>query len=587
MRKVATNRLRHAWFSCCHLGFFVLGAATAGGQTNPGNNAVVPLTEVERAWVQKHPVVYWGADPKWPPFSYFDKQGRMAGIDVEVVKLLGQRTGLNLQLVESSSWPETMRMAISNQIDFVGGIARTEERERLHGLRFTEVFCNFPTVIVTRKETPFLTSLNDVRMKRIALPKDYATTEELEKRYPSAHFVITDNEEQSMLAVAGDDADCTVLNLASASYVEHMRGLTNLKISGFSDLDFFLCMAVRKEEPELRSILEKGLATIDPKDKEEIYERYIPTETRSEINWRTWRRRVIYAVLAGMVGLTAVLCWNRSLTKEIRRRTATETALLEAHEKLEKRAGEMELLNAKLSNANRDLESFSYSVSHDLKSPLRRLRSFAELLEEDIGPRIDGDARQYLSVIQHEIRRMGELIEALLTFARIGRTQVHPTPVKLDEVVREVVKDVEVETKGREIRWEIHPLPETRCDRGLIKQVAANLVDNAVKFTRGREPARIEIGALAGKAEDKETVFYVKDNGAGFEMNDASTLFEAFHRLHRQEEFEGSGIGLASVKRIIQKHGGRVWAEGEPDKGATFYFSLARGNGQPGGNGNS
>ncbi len=240
----------------------------------------------------------------------------------------------------------------------------------------------------------------------------------------------------------------------------------------------------------------------------------------------------------------------------------------------------MELLNTKLSSANRDLESFSYSVSHDLKSPLRRLRSFAELLEEDIGSRLDGDARQYLKVIQHEVRRMGELIEALLTFARIGRTQAHPAPVNLDEVVREVIKDVEVETKGRIIRWKIHPLPETQCDRDLIKQVAANLVDNAVKFTRGREPARIEIGALPDKPEDKETVFYVKDNGVGFETNDASGLFEAFHRLHRQEDFEGSGIGLASVKRIVQKHGGRVWAKGEPDKGATFYFSLARENGQ-------
>ncbi len=289
---------------------------------------MVPLTEPERAWVQKHPVVYWGADPKWPPFSCFDKQGRMTGIDVEVVKLLGKRTGLNLQLVKSSSWSETLGMATSDKIDFVGGIAQTEERERLHGLRFTEVFCNFPSVIVTRKETAFLTSLDHLKTKRIAVPKDYATTEELKKRYPTARFVLTDNEEQSMLAVAGDKADCTVLNIASASYVAHMRGLSNLKISGFSDLDFFLCMAVRKDDPELRSILEKGLATISPLEKEEIYAGYILPETRSAIDWRVWRRRVIYAILAGMAALTAVLCWNRSLKKEIRRRTATESALL-------------------------------------------------------------------------------------------------------------------------------------------------------------------------------------------------------------------------------------------------------------------
>jgi light-regulated signal transduction histidine kinase (bacteriophytochrome) len=149
-------------------------------------------------------------------------------------------------------------------------------------------------------------------------------------------------------------------------------------------------------------------------------------------------------------------------------------------------------------------------------------------------------------------------------------------PVNLEQLVNEVVRDVQLETKGRDIVWQIDSLPEMWGDRSLLRQAIANLVDNAVKFTRGRTPARIHIGVLPARPEDKEVVFYVKDNGSGFDMAHASALFEPFQRLHSQEEFEGTGIGLANVQRIIQRHGGRIWAEGEAGKGATFYFALPR-----------
>ena len=568
------------WLPGLCLGTLLLASVTVGAQTNRADGSKVILSSAERAWVEKHPVIYWGVDPQWPPFSSLDKNGRMTGIDVDLVELLAKRTGLNIQLVNTRSWSETLRKVAAGEIDFVGGIARTDERERLLGLRFTEVFCNFPTAIVTRKDMPFLTSMSRLKSKRIALPRDYATTEELQKRYPDAHFVITDDEEQCMLMVAGNNADATIVNLASASYVVHMRGLTDLKISGFTDVDFYLSDAVRKDEPELHSILEKGLASISASEKEAIYANYIIPETRSEIEWRVWRRRAIYSILAGAVALMAVLFWNRSLAQEIRLREAAETALLQTRDKLEAHAGQMDVLNKKLTRANQDLESFSYSVSHDLKSPLRRLQSFADLLQEEAGNCLDEEGRQCLDVINHEIRRMNELIEALLAFARIGSAKLHLAPVNMEELAREVIRDAQLETRDREIIWVVHPLPVMECDRGLIKQVFTNLIDNAVKFTRGRAPARIEIGVLSEKAENQEVVFYVRDNGAGFEMKYAGALFEAFQRLHRQEEFEGTGIGLANVKRIIQKHGGRIWAEAELDKGATFYFSLPSKQGQ-------
>jgi light-regulated signal transduction histidine kinase (bacteriophytochrome) len=234
----------------------------------------------------------------------------------------------------------------------------------------------------------------------------------------------------------------------------------------------------------------------------------------------------------------------------------------------------MELLNRNLAYANKDLESFSYSVSHDLKSPLRRVKGFADLLEKDAGGRLDSVEREYLEVIKNESERMNRLIEGLLDFARIGHREIRFETVDLDKVVNGVIAGVKLEYPDREILWDIHPLAAVDCDRELIKQVAENLIGNAVKFTRGRAPARIEVGVLPKNDGNEEVVFYVKDNGAGFDGSGATKLFNAFQRLHSEKEFEGTGIGLANVQRIIQKHGGKVWAEGEVDKGATFYFSL-------------
>ncbi len=580
VKNEATIRPWRVWLAWLCLGAVLLAAVATGAQTNQADGSKVLLSSAEQAWVEKHPVIYWGVDPHWPPFSYLDEHGRMTGIDVDLVKLVAERTGLNLQLVNTRTWSETLQKAASGEIDFIGGIARTDERERLLGLRFTEVLWSFPTAIVTRKDMPFMVSMSRLKSKRIALPRDYTTTEELQKRYPEAHYVMADNEEQCMLMVAGGKADATIVNIVSASYVAQMRGLTNLKISGFTEVDFFLSDAVRKDAPELHSILEKGLATIGAKEKEAICAPYIVPETLSEIERREWRRRAIYSILAGTAATMAVLFWNRSLARQIRLREAAETTLLQARDKLLAHAGQLDALNEKLTLANHDLESFSYSVSHDLKSPLRRLQSFADLLQEEAGSCLDEAGRQCLDVINHEIRRMNELIEALLAFARIGSAKLHLAPVNLEELTWEIIRDVQRGTRDRELIWEVHPLPVVECDRGLIKQVITNLIDNAVKFTRGRAPARIEIGVLPEKADSQELVFYVRDNGVGFEMKYADSLFETFHRLHRQEEFEGSGIGLANVRRIVQKHGGRVWAEAELDKGATFYFSLPRKQGQ-------
>jgi signal transduction histidine kinase len=222
--------------------------------------------------------------------------------------------------------------------------------------------------------------------------------------------------------------------------------------------------------------------------------------------------------------------------------------------------------------ANKELEAFSYSVSHDLRAPLRHITGFVEMLNERDLTALDDKSRHYLQVISESARKMGVLIDDLLSFSRMGRSEMMKTRVDLDALVREIVADLEQETRGREIVWDISSLPVVVGDSAMLRQVLVNLIGNALKFTRQRQQSRIVIGAVSEHPD--ETLFFVRDNGVGFDMKYVDKLFGLFQRLHDPQEFEGTGVGLANVQRIILRHGGRIWAEGSPDNGAVFWFSL-------------
>jgi PAS domain S-box-containing protein len=226
---------------------------------------------------------------------------------------------------------------------------------------------------------------------------------------------------------------------------------------------------------------------------------------------------------------------------------------------------------AELQAANQELQAFSYSVSHDLRAPLRHIGSFSKLLMEEFGPKLEPEAQHYLERITEGTRHMGQLVDELLNLARVGRHELSPQITGLNSIVQEVVTVLKPETEGRQVEWKIADLPFVECDPMLVKQVFQNLLANALKFTRPREQAVVEISQQEANGEP---VLMVRDNGVGFSMKYADKLFGVFQRLHRSEDFEGTGVGLATVQRIVQKHGGRVWAEAELDHGATFYFTL-------------
>jgi PAS domain S-box-containing protein len=226
-----------------------------------------------------------------------------------------------------------------------------------------------------------------------------------------------------------------------------------------------------------------------------------------------------------------------------------------------------------LEESNRELESFSYSVSHDLRAPLRHVQGYIELLtRETAASQLSDEAQRYLQTITAASIEMGQLIDDLLAFSRMNQVTLHESHVELDGLVQATVRDLETATQGRNIDWNIAPLPEVIGDPAALKQVLVNLIGNAVKYSRPRDPAQIEIGC-AGE-EDGRVILFVRDNGVGFDMQYAHKLFGVFQRLHRADEFEGTGIGLAIVQRVIARHHGRVWAEGTLDRGATFYFTL-------------
>jgi signal transduction histidine kinase len=334
--------------------------------------------------------------------------------------------------------------------------------------------------------------------------------------------------------------------------------LTDLMMPGMDGIA--LLAAARRIDPELVGIMMTGHGTID------TAVRAMQAGALDYIQ-KPFRLKVILPVLRRGIEIRRL----RTENSELRLAQATIQRLNEELEqRVRERTRELEVANQELALANQDLESFSFSVSHDLRAPLRNIREFSKIFLEDFGQEVPEEGRALLTRVEEGGARMSRLIEDLLTFSRFSRQPLDKKPVVLGDLVRRLVAELRPQESAVEVR--IGEVPDCHGDASLLEQVLANLLSNAFKFSRKTPAPRVEIGSLK---QGTENVYFVRDNGAGFDMRMAEKLFGVFQRLHPASQFEGTGVGLSIVQRIVQRHGGRIWADSAPGRGATFYFTLS------------
>ena len=527
----------------------------------------IVLSPEEARWVATHPRVRLGVDPAWPPFSFIGKDGRHQGIDAEILQLLSDRIGITFDLVPTDSWSQTEAMVADHLLEVVPGTSETAERAK--NLNFTQPYFSPPMAVIMRDDAPFWVGLHALDGHRVAAARGYVATAYLQREFPEIPLELVNNAGEALELVARWRADAFVGNLVTASHLIRTQGLTNLKIVGLTELDFDLRLAVKKDEPELLSILNKALATLSEHDRHAIVERWISVNVEDALNWHLIRRiaKWILLPLAGI--LLATFFWNRRLARELIERRKVEAAL-------RTRESELEAANASLKQLGEDRRMLMNMLAHDLNGPLSVLLMSCEFLRGQIPPEAKTALRD-LNGMQMATDRMANLVKNLLDAESIehGSRKMRVDNYPLGIIVAGVVEGLQRLALGKRIALTSTDVTRgkgrARCDSGAVEQIIANLVSNALKFTPAGGKVRAEVDVTGDTIR-----IAVEDSGPGIPLADRGKLFGKFARLPPQPTGaeHSNGLGLAIVRLLARAMQGEVEYQDASAGGARFVVTL-------------
>lgn len=520
-------------------------------------NTRIELTETEKAWIAQHPVVRFGYDPGWGPFSYRDANGAFSGIDRDFLKLMEQRLGLTFQPVHARSWTEAYEGAKTGASDFLAGTAEDESRKQ--DFIFTRPYNSSPLVLVARHDSPAILSTGQLSGRKVALAEGYVGTLALIRDEPRIQQMMVGSMEEAFLAVASGRADVAMTNIANANYIIKSLGLTNLKITGVLPYLFDLRYAVRRDQPVLRDILDKGVASLSTQDRQGIVGPWMGVDYVRIVRWDYVMRWVIggIAVAGAFIG---VMIWhNRSLRAELGHRARVQH--------------ELEATQRRLEELNEEKTGLMRMAAHDLRNPLNGLMLNIELLLEN-APARDREQLDRMMMLAHQMIHM---IRNLLDVQALedGRRRLRIEPVDVTQEVDDTLAAMETlaERKRIELRTEFaYTTPLALADRAALRQVLNNLVSNAVKYSPFDRTVIVEVEPGPGG----KLVIRVRDQGPGITADEMPRLFQKYVCLSARPTGgeQATGLGLAIVKQLVTTMGGTVCCESKIGAGAVFIVEL-------------
>ncbi len=556
------------------------------------------------------------SEPDYPPYCIIDNNGEAAGFSIDLFRAAAKAAGLQVK-IKTGIWSTIREDLARGRIDALPLVGRTPEREKEYD--FTMPYLSLHGAVFVKKGTKDVHSLKDLQRKSIVVMEGDNAEEYARREKLSDEIVTTKTFEEAFIALANGNHDAVI--------TQRIMGIELLKTLGIRSvipLDFHLpdfrqdfCFAVRKGDSLLLSRLNEGLSIIIAnKTYESIRLKWFGPAHKEPVSFMDvlrWLLFILIPLIILFAAATVVILrrevrrQTRDLKKEIAERMEaeqklqrlknqleatvaertiqlqekienldkSEKALLYMVEDLNQMTTELQEERRKLLVSNQELEAFTYSVSHDLRAPLRAIDGYSKFLLEDYAAMLDDEGKRFIGVILRNASRMDRLITDLLNLSRVSRSEMKPLKTDIRAIALSMYHEMASEEEQNNFEIILSPMPEVFCDVNLIKQVWQNLIGNALKYSARSSVRKIEI---EGADHGTEVVFSIRDHGAGFNEAYKDKLFGVFQRLHGEDEFPGTGVGLAIVQRIILRHGGRVWAEGKVGEGATFYFSLPKNN---------